>query len=1329
MVAKNYGLTSRLYSPTQTMAAEISAHPGLDLVSLWDLAKDWQTAEGVFSSSWETAFDADLTTAHDNDPKALLSRLAWGEDGTPTWPTYGTTLRLLNRDNHSEMIVPVADDAYLRRLWILQLRHWRSYLRGDCPEGGHQRGEHMNSVASGIGGVESPEMSIGYSNTGEKTYLGTATLASGMNGTQTTLTLAGAYSAYPTGAAVLVVDQGGASEEYFAQRVRSGATVTLRSVGTDGYTGRGWNNQGVATPAAGKVVKYLATGDAVSTTYDGRGITYWDEYRVNFNEWAKHGTEAQMRVRYKEVWRRNINDMLAYLGGQIRTDGSSIPMLWAIGALWGSHDEAQALLQGDTPWDGSGLADVFGNRLLAIVTSYNGYYDEGTTFETISSNLFNGLQMGSDHGIRIGAQNKGVTTFPSNSDEGMEDYVWAMEHGIRHLPMSFIEPQTQRFDEAANKTTINYGGYAGYTSDNLQKYTGADALTPVRSDALRLRMYGDVDVGDGFFDLSDEEVITAANVAADAVTIAGGTITCDTAQTLWSWRAARFDVAAGLGDINLRYSSFDSIFAYPSWSQRWETFDTGQDGRLGRWRYAAGNLAFVGYSATTKYLQIRDAAGNVQATGTVALQADTDYIFRSMFRGSTSGDARVMLAVYDDGDSAVPVDVITYTGFTTPTDEAARFDLGMVGKGSASTAHKFWIGDVWITDFGHDTFRYGDPAPPVADVYEPEEGDELSGTYYVKAFAYDTASTELNLDVEVKIDSGSWQTAAWSVPQDLYSFTWDTTLETDDTHTVTVRATDQVGHITESDVVTVTVLNGGPTYHDGAAVLLGTGALAATADGVVMAAAQLAGVGRMAVTGWSQVDAPSVYVGGVEWIVDFGSLTITDRIGERSTASFVLWGLDDTAGAIDEGAPVTIYDPQGNVAFDGFVYLPEQLRPNPDDTVTRWQVDAIDFHYLADKRQVADAWEDVTVATIVGDLIANVLAEEGITAGTIATGPVLSEVVFNYITCSRALDRLAVTTGHIWWIDHGKALHFVATTGTPSGTVDADDCKAAPKLRRVSPDYRNRQVVRGAMAYTDPQVESFKGDGEMITFTVGYPVGQVPTVKVNTVAKTVGIRGVDADKDWYWNKGDQVVTQDDGGTVLSATDTLEITYVGLYSIVTIANDTAEQIRRAGVEGVGTGKVEATVNVSGVFGNDAALEAAVGLLGTYSQEGRTLTFVTAATTYEPGTFVTVNLPELDENDEAYLVTQVETRDLSREEWDFTVTAVQGADAGSWQARLAAGLAPPEVLAIRENISESETLLVLAQTAEAWALAEAVAQTVWACPVPSSTLYPTTTLYPC
>jgi hypothetical protein len=460
-------------------------------------------------------------------------------------------------------------------------------------------------------------------------------------------------------------------------------------------------------------------------------------------------------------------------------------------------------------------------------------------------------------------------------------------------------------------------------------------------------------------------------------------------------------------------------------------------------------------------------------------------------------------------------------------------------------------------------------------------------------------------------------------------------------------------------------------------------------------------------------------------------LSISHRIAERSTASLVVWDLDGSRGPVLEGMPIRILDPDSSIAFDGYVSVPEGSMPSPDDTPTRWSLDCVDYHYLADKRVIADGFLTTPAGTIVTSIITQVLSEEGITAGTIEAGPTLSEVVFNYVPCTLALDRLAEAAGKTWWIDESKALHFKAPLGTPVATIVLADHKEAPLVRHTSPDYRNRQIIAGAKDYTDAQTEDFEGDGTLQSFVTAYPIGKVPTVTLNAGGQTVGIRGLDTDKDWYWSKGQNVLSQESTDTPIASTDALQIVYQGLFELVAILNDDAEQLRLGTIEGSpSTGIVEGVLQTTDIFGRAAAFDAGSGLLATFSQEGIEVGVVTDRTDLAVGDYVTLELPEMDLASEVFLLVSIDSQDLSRVEWNYDVALVQGADAGSWQARLAQGLIDSDVLVIRENISEQETITFLVQTDEAWSWAETdVTVTVAACPIPSTSLNPSTSLLPC
>lgn len=476
---------------------------------------------------------------------------------------------------------------------------------------------------------------------------------------------------------------------------------------------------------------------------------------------------------------------------------------------------------------------------------------------------------------------------------------------------------------------------------------------------------------------------------------------------------------------------------------------------------------------------------------------------------------------------------------------------------------------------------------------------------------------------------------------------------------------------------------------------------------------------------------PSVILDGDAWSVDYGSLSIAHRVAERSTANLKVWDLDGIRGRILKGMPIRILDPAGRIAFDGYVDDPVGIRLSPDDTPVAWIIGCVDFHYLADKRHFADGFLATDAGTIVTAIIDQVLVEEGITAGIIEAGPIIDEAVFNYVTCTRALDRLAAVSSKTWFIDLAKALHFIDPIGPPGATITAADFKEPPEVQPQSPDYRNRQVIRGIKGYTDPQTEDFIGDGTLQSFVTSYPIGRTPTVTLNSIGETVGIRGIDVGKDWYWSKGSPVLSQEPPDAPITSSDALRIVYDGLFDLVAILDDDAEIIRLGAIEGApSSGIVESVLQVTDVFGREAAFDVGSGLLNTFAQEGLTVTFLTSRSDLTAGDYVTLDLPEMDITSETFLVSAIASADLTRNEWEYDVTLIQGADPGSWQTRLAQGLTDADVLVIRENISEEQTLIILEQFAEGWTWAEtSVTQTVFACPVPSTTLFPESTLLPC
>ena len=119
-----------------------------------------------------------------------------------------------------------------------------------------------------------------------------------------------------------------------------------------------------------------------------------------------------------------------------------------------------------------------------------------------------------------------------------------------------------------------------------------------------------------------------------------------------------------------------------------------------------------------------------------------------------------------------------------------------------------------VTVYVGDAVPSGTGAPPTASITAPTNGSTVSGTAVpVQVTATDAeddaAPVPLTLNVEVRIDGGTWQNAA-SAGGTAYELAggWDTSVETNGAHTIEARATDNDGNISTIASVNVTVEGG-----------------------------------------------------------------------------------------------------------------------------------------------------------------------------------------------------------------------------------------------------------------------------------------------------------------------------------------------------------------------------------------------------------------------------------------------------------------------------------------------------------------------------------------
>jgi len=470
---------------------------------------------------------------------------------------------------------------------------------------------------------------------------------------------------------------------------------------------------------------------------------------------------------------------------------------------------------------------------------------------------------------------------------------------------------------------------------------------------------------------------------------------------------------------------------------------------------------------------------------------------------------------------------------------------------------------------------------------------------------------------------------------------------------------------------------------------------------VILGLLELAGIGHF------MAGKIKVWINGVRKTA-IGLVRIQQRIEERSTASFGVRDLDFTED-IEQGEPVILmWDDQ---TFTGFVESAD-IRMLLGKGGLIHHLQCKDNHYLADKRIAVASYESKTCGYVVNDLITNYLAAEGITAGTIQDGPTITEAIINYVTVADALNALAEKAGFIWYIDENKVLYFMAReTVAASWELTSADVYGDISITRSNPLYRNKQYVRGGKALTSQQVESRIGDSVATAFTMSYPLAKVPTITLDTVPQTVGIKGIDTGKDWYWSKGDAVISQDAEGTPITPGQTLEVTYYGQFDLIAVSEDSAEIVRRASIEG-NSGIDEDIADEPTASSTDAVLELAAAKLYKYARDGKRFAFQTLRAGLKPGQLLTIDYPDIGIEDdlliESVSVVVDETHTI------YNVVAIEGPELGSW-TKFFAELAAKKLSVDLVSVGSGSTLTVVTSPEDTTEWSEDVTPTVLSCPV--------------
>lgn len=482
-----------------------------------------------------------------------------------------------------------------------------------------------------------------------------------------------------------------------------------------------------------------------------------------------------------------------------------------------------------------------------------------------------------------------------------------------------------------------------------------------------------------------------------------------------------------------------------------------------------------------------------------------------------------------------------------------------------------------------------------------------------------------------------------------------------------------------------------------------------------------------------------------------GSIEIEDAINERSTARLQI--VDKTMSLeFTDGEPIQIYDDTASLIFAGFLLYPKKYVPISDNAAF-YDLEAVDNHQIADRWLVAKTYLNTSAQDIANDLYYTYLEPEGVTIGEIngvslfpSTAlypaddlyPFESTVILEQATFPRvgtvadAMNELAEITGYQWYIDYDKKFYFAPRTFFEAPFSIGDSSAILNiQVKQDRSQYRNRQYIRGGLSQTDAitlERPTPLPDGVSRTFILRFPVAEQPRIFINSVeitASDIGINGIDSGKKYYYTYNSNTIIQDSTETVLTASDNIQITYKGLVALALVAENPAGIAERAGVEG-GTGIYERIDVNEAISSRQEALDVANGKLTKYTKILRELTYDTFTPGLSAGQLQNINLTRYGISSTDFLIDNIKVAELEgSDRLIYTVHAIDGETFGGWQKFYRELLRQNLKMSIREN----ELLVILSTIAEQQGWNEINTVSVFSCPIPADTLYPSNELVPC
>jgi hypothetical protein len=340
---------------------------------------------------------------------------------------------------------------------------------------------------------------------------------------------------------------------------------------------------------------------------------------------------------------------------------------------------------------------------------------------------------------------------------------------------------------------------------------------------------------------------------------------------------------------------------------------------------------------------------------------------------------------------------------------------------------------------------------------------------------------------------------------------------------------------------------------------------------------------------------------------------------EQDTCSLVLKSGEKPT----EGQEIVISDGETRI-FAGIITAPKDEPKTPD--ITFYDLEAVDYGYMLDRRLVVETYENISASSIVMDIINNYCP--GFTGNGVVSGALEVEYIkLDYERPTEAFKQLADYVGWKWYVDYYKDVQFFENYNAYA----PEEINSSTAIRKLKHDIdiqglRNRVFVLGGKFLSDFQTFEYVADGKERVWVLPHEPHS-PSVEVSEVSKTIGLESVDdeASYDYMYNQREkyircsvQTATPSDGAT-------MSFTYKIPMDVITMVEDMDSQQAIAAIQG-GDGIYEHKIVDDSLITIEAAEAAGQADLAEYANPQVKGSFETEIAGFAPGQLLTINLPQ-------------------------------------------------------------------------------------------------------